>query len=70
MAEHGFKFVEDGLADADGAVADHACHGAADAVSGVTELLDYLGHPGGDFGGRTADRGVGVDFFSGNGGDK
>lgn len=55
-AEHGVRelggqLVKAGLAEADGAVADHAGDGAADAVVAVTELGDLDGH---------ALRGVGV----------
>lgn len=65
MRERGFEFVECWFAEADGAVADHAGYGAADAVVGVTELFDLFGQAlGGGFVG-TADGREGVDFFAG-----
>jgi len=64
VRERGFEFVEGWLAEADGAVADHAGYGAADAVVGVTELFDCSGQAlGGGFVG-TADGREGVDFFA------
>lgn len=54
-AEHGvrqlgFEFVEAGLAQTDGHVANHAGDGSADAVVVVAEFLDDFGHARGGLG--------------------
>ena len=68
VGDLGLEFVEAGLAQADGDVADHACHGAADAVVAVTVFLNGFGHAGGSFmvgaaGGCEGVHGLTIDCF-------
>lgn len=60
MRDLGLKFVEAGLAEADGDVADHTGYCATDAIAVVTEVFDDLGHARGSIFIRTAggDKGV------------
>ena len=66
VGEHGFEFVEDGLAEADGTVADDAGDGAADGVARVAVFLDEGRHAGGGRGVGTADGDEVVDFGAGD----
>jgi len=61
MGELGLKFVEAGLAEADGDVADHAGYCAADAIAVVTKVFDDFGHARGRIFARTAGGDKGVD---------
>ncbi len=70
MCELGGQLVEAGLAEADGAVADHAGDGAADAVVAVAELGDLDGHALRGFGVGAADGEEVVDAGAGDGGDE
>lgn len=68
MGDLGLELVKAGLAQADGDVADHACHGAADAVVAVTVFLNGFGHAGGGFvvgaaGGCERVHGLTIDRF-------
>jgi len=70
VCELGGQLVEAGLAEADGAVADHAGDGAADAVVAVAELGDLDGHALRGFGVGAADGEEVVDAAAGDGGDE
>ena len=64
VGEHGFHFVEAGLAEADGCVADDAGDGAAYAVFSVAVVGDEIGHARGGFLVRAADGEEGVDVVA------
>ena len=65
VCEHGFQLVEDGFAQPDGAVADDAGDGAADAVFLVAVVGDFVGHAGSGFFVRAADGEKAVDLLAG-----
>lgn len=60
MGKLGLKFVEAGLAEADGDVADHAGYCSTDAIVVVTEVFDDFCHARSSIFARTAggDKGV------------
>lgn len=64
VGEFGFKFVETRFPETDGDVANHAGHGAADAVLIITEVFDKFGHALGGFGVGTPGWNEGVDGLS------
>lgn len=66
VGEDGFQFVEAGLAESGGAVADHAGYGAADAVLTVAEVGDELFHALGGFVVRAAYGQERVDVLAGD----
>lgn len=70
VREHGFELVEARLAETEGSVADHASHGAADAVFGVTEEGDFFGHSLRRLGIGAAHGEEAVDLVTGDGGEK
>ena len=70
MSEHGLELIEARFPQSNGAVADHAGDGAADAVVAVAVLFDHLGHAGGGVGRGAAHRHEGVDLLARDGGDE
>jgi hypothetical protein len=70
VGKHCFQLVEDGLTQANWAVADHAGDGAADAVFGVAKALDDFLHACRGISVGAADGDKRVDLFARDGRDE